>query len=152
MRALVIALCLLATSACSRGKGPNGRLDRYGKAPKSRDLNSAYDQMSSRFRGKASRRDYVRTMRENRRGVGETAQRLNDGKRGSMEVSAEYEYGLGDQMRLVQEGGDWKISSNPLAFYEQSTPQAALRSFIRAFRLERFDVMLRYVPNSYREK
>ncbi|MBA3540152.1 MAG: hypothetical protein H0T79_11035 [Deltaproteobacteria bacterium] len=152
MRALVIALCLLATTACTRGTGPNGTLDRYGKALKSHDFNSAYDLMSSSFRGKVSREDYVRTMRDNPREVTETAQRLNDGKRGTMEVSAEFEYGLGDQMRLVQEGGGWRIASNPLAFYEQSTPQAALRSFIRAFRLERWDVMLTFVPNSYREK
>jgi hypothetical protein len=67
-------------------------------------------------------------------------------------VSAEFEYGLGDQMRLVQEGGRWRIATNPLAFYDQSTPQAALRSFIRAYRLERWDIMLHFVPNQWREK
>ena len=55
-------------------------------------------------------------------------------------------------MRLIQEGGQWRIATNPLGFYDQSTPKAALRSFIRAYRLERWDVMLRFVPNSYREK
>jgi hypothetical protein len=55
-------------------------------------------------------------------------------------------------MRLVQEDGRWKISTNPLGFYDQSSPKAALRSFIRAYRLERWDVMLRFVPNAYREK
>jgi hypothetical protein len=90
-------------------------------------------------------------MRDNPREVDETAERLR-GKHGSLEVSAEFEYGLGDQMRLVQEGGQWRIASNPLGFYDQSSPKAALRSFIRAFRLERWEVMLRFVPNQYREK
>jgi len=107
--------------------------------------------MSASFRGKVSREDYVRMMKDSGREVAETADRLR-GKKGRVEVSAELEYGLGDTMRLVQEGGEWRIASNPLEFYDQSSPKAALRSFIRAYRLERWDIMLRFVPNSYREK
>jgi hypothetical protein len=107
--------------------------------------------MSSGFRGKVSREDYVRMMRDNAREVDETAERLR-GKKGNLEVSAEFEYGLGDKMLLVQEGGRWKIAANPLAFYDQSTPRNALRSFLRAYQLERWDMMLRFVPNAYREK
>lgn len=136
---------------CARGTGPDQTLDRYGIALKNHDFAAAYDLMSSSFRVKVSRDDYVRTMRDNTREVNETADRLR-GKKGNMEVSAEFEYGLGDTMRLVQEDGHWKIATYPLGFYDQSTPKAALRSFIRAYRLERWDVMLRFVPNSYREK
>jgi hypothetical protein len=147
-----LCICLLALAgACRPAKGPSQTLDNYGRALKNHDFSQAYDLMSSSFRGKVSREDYVRMMRDNPREVDETADRLR-GKHGSLEVSAEFEYGLGDQMRLVQEGGRWKIASNPLAFYDQSTPKAALRSFIRAYRLERWDIMLRFVPNQYREK
>lgn len=152
MRAIAFCvICLVAVSACSRGKGPSQTLDKYGRALKNHDFGTAYDLMSSSFRGKVSREDYVRMMRDNPREVDETAERLR-GKRGSMEVSAEFEYGLGDAMRLVQEDGRWKIATNPMGFYDQSSPKAALRSFIRAYRLERWDVMLRFVPNAYREK
>ena len=154
MRVVVQRLVLAAVAACAActpGKGPNQTLDTYGTALKNHDFNAAYDLMSSSFRGKVSRDDYVRMMRDNGREVGDTADRLR-GKKGTIEVSAEFEYGLGDTMRLVQEGGQWKIATNPLGFYDQSTPKAALRSFIRAYRLERWDVMLRFVPNSYREK
>lgn len=149
---LALCLCLLVLAAsCRPAKGPSQTLDKYGRALKNHDFSQAYDLMSSSFRGKVSREDYVRMMRDNPREVDETADRLR-GKHGSLEVSAEFEYGLGDQMRLVQEGGRWKISSNPLAFYDQSSPKGALRSFIRAYRLERWDIMLRFVPNEYREK
>lgn len=152
MRALAICLILaVGASACSRGKGPSQTLDKYGRSLKNHDFGSAYDLMSSSFRGKVSREDYVRMMRDNPREVDETAERLR-GKRGSMEVSAEFEYGLGDSMHLVQEGGRWRVASSPLGFYDQSTPRAALRSFLRAYRLERWDVMLKFVPDSYREK
>lgn len=147
-----LAICAVLLMACSGGKGPSQTLDKYGRALKNHDFGEAYDLMSSSFRGKVSREDYIRMMRDNPREVDETADRLR-GKRGSMEVSAEFEYGgMGDTMRLVQEGGYWKISTNPLGFYDQTSPKAALRSFIRAYRLERWDVMLRFVPNSYREK
>lgn len=145
------AVLCLVVCACSRGTGPTGTLDRYGRALKNHDFAGAYELMSSSFRGKVSREDYIRMMRDNAREVDETAERLT-GKRGSLEVSAEFEYGLGDQMRLVQEDGHWKISSNPMAFYDQSSPKAALRSFLRAYRLGRWDIMLRFVPNTYREK
>ena len=153
MRALAISLALLASAgaACTRSKGPAQTLDRYGQALKNHDFGESYDLMSSSFRGKVSREDYMRMMRDNPREVDETADRLR-GKRGSLEVSAEFEYGLGDQMRLVQEDGHWRIATNPLAFYDQTTPKAALRSFIRAYRLERWDIMLRFVPNQFREK
>jgi hypothetical protein len=149
MRALVM-ICL-ALAACAHGKGPTQTLDRYGLALKNHDFGAAYDLMSSSFRSKVSRDDYVRMMRDNPREVDETADRLR-GKHGNLEVSAEFEYGLGDQMRLVQEDGHWKVASNPLGFYDQSTPKAALRSFLRAYRLERWDIMLRFVPNAFREK
>ncbi|HET7505530.1 MAG TPA: hypothetical protein VFK02_31135 [Kofleriaceae bacterium] len=151
MRAVAICLCFAALAACAARKGPNQTLDSYGAALKNHDFGAAYDLMSSSFRGKVSRDDYVRMMRDNGREVNETADRLR-GRKGSMEVSAEFAYGLGDTMRLVQENGQWRIASNPLAFYDQSTPKAALRSFIRAYRLERWDIMLRFVPNSYRAK
>ncbi|HLL21064.1 MAG TPA: hypothetical protein VK427_02985, partial [Kofleriaceae bacterium] len=93
MRALL--LCLLV--ACGGGKGPSQTLDRYGDALKSRDYGAAYELMSSSFRGKVSRDDYVRMMKDNPREVEETADRLR-GKKGSLEVSAEFEYGLGDRM------------------------------------------------------
>lgn len=146
-----IVVLWLIVCACNRGAGPTGTLDRYGRALKNHDYAGAYELMSSSFRGKVSREDYIRMMRDNGREVDETADRLT-GRRGNLEVSAEFEYGLGDQMRLVQEDGHWRIATNPLAFYDQASPKAALRSFIRAYRLGRWDIMLRFVPNTYREK
>jgi hypothetical protein len=144
-------LVLIALAACGPSLGPSQTLDGYGRALKNHDFGAAYDMMSSSFRSKVSREEYVRSMRDNAREVDETADRVR-GKHGSIEVSAEFEYGLGDQMRLVQEDGQWRIASNPLGFYDQSSPKSALRSFLRAYRLERWDIMLRFVPNQYREK
>ncbi|HRC57524.1 MAG TPA: hypothetical protein PKU97_16435 [Kofleriaceae bacterium] len=140
----------LSLGACSGGAGPQGALEGYSAALRRRDYTSAYDMMSSTFRARVSRDEFVSMMRDNPREVGETSDRLRG--RGDVEVSAELRYGLGDSIRLVQEGGQWKLASNPLAFYDQSSPRAALRSFLRAFRLGRYDVMLRFVPDRYRAR
>ncbi len=149
-----ILLCLaLATAGvgCRDHGGPSGTLDQYGRALERKDYGRAYEMMSASYRGKVSREDYVRMMRDNGREAHETADRLR-GTRGALEVTAELQYGLGDRMMMVQEKGAWRIAQNPLGFYDQSTPRAALRGFLRAYRLERWDVMLRFVPSAYREK
>ena len=151
VRWFVGIVVIAAWMGCARGPGPGAALDNYGRALKHHDYAAAYDLMSASYRSKVSKDDYVRMMRDNPREVDDTASRLR-GNRGNMEVSAELVYGLGDQMRLVQEDGAWRIASNPLDFYDQTTPKAALRSFIRAYHLERWDVMLRVVPDAYREK
>jgi len=147
---IVVALAL-AAPACHPSGGPAGALDQYGRALQKHDYRASYELMSTAFRRQVSLEEYQRMMRDNPREVDETADRLR-GNHGHVEVSAEFEYGLGDEMRLVQEDGRWKIATNPMAFYDQSTPKAALRSFIRAYRLERWDIMLRFVPTQYREK
>ena len=99
-----LGVFVVVLAACSHGPGPGSTLDKYGRALKNHDYGAAYDLMSAGYRGKVSKDDYVRMMRDNPREVDETADRLR-GKHGSMEVSAELVYGLGDQMRLVQEDG-----------------------------------------------
>src|SRR5687768_16853515 len=148
---LAVGLVAPAAGCGGDGAGPSGTLDRYSSSLRDKDFAAAYELMSSSFRAKVSRDEFVRMMRENPKEVQETASRLGGGRR-RIEVSADFEYGLGDTMRLVEEDGRWRIASNPLAYYDQTTPRGALRSFLRAYRLERWDVMLRFVPDKYREK
>lgn len=48
--------------------------------------------------------------------------------------------------------GTFQLTNNPLEFYPQSSPEQALRSFIRAVRARRYDVLLRFVPAVLREQ
>jgi hypothetical protein len=149
---VLLATALAVTAACGgAGSGPRATLELYSQSLRTQNWSQAYAMMSSSFQAKHSKEDFARMMRENEREAAETATRLAVSP-DAVEVTAEFGYGLGDTMRLTQEGGEWRIASNPVAFYDQSTPRAALRSFLRAYRLERWDVMLRFVPNKYREK
>jgi hypothetical protein len=89
-------------------------------------------------------------MADSKAEVKETTRRLRGNTR--IEMNAEMHFGLGDTLRLVEEGGRWRIASNPVLFYSHASPRDALRSFVRAYKLERWDVMLTFIPDSYREK
>jgi hypothetical protein len=143
------AILLVLAAACGGPRtAPTGTLDRYASALKAKNYDAAYDLMSSSFRAQFTKDEFVRMMRDNPREVSDTASRLT-GRKSKIEVTAELSYGIGDTLHLVHESGGWRIAENPLAFYDQSTPRDALRSFLRAYRLERWDVMLRFVPKSY---
>jgi hypothetical protein len=90
-------------------------------------------------------------MKENPKEVAETVDQLGR-TRTSVVIHAELRYGSGERMRLLREGGDWHVATNPIQFYSQATARDALRSFLRAYRLKRWDIMLRFVPNQYRER
>ncbi len=137
-------------AGCGGRTPPGAALDRYASALRAKNYDAAYQLMSTRFRASVSHDEFVAMLRDNPREVADTADRLGSRKR-RLEVSAELRYGLGDTLLMTEEGGGWRIATNPLAFYDQATPRAALRSFLRAFRLERWDVMLRFVPRDYAE-
>lgn len=147
----LLALILVGGCPAASNQGPATTLDSYSAALRTGDYARAYGMMSESFRAKYSKDEFVRMMKENKREVEDTAARLEAGHR-SLDVSAEFRYGLGDSLRLVNEHGSWRIASNPILFYSMATPRDALRSFVRAYRLERWDIMLRFVPGKYAEK
>jgi hypothetical protein len=145
-------LSLLLAAACGpRQPDPVTTLHDYSAALRARDFERAYDMMSESYQAKHSKEDFIRMMKESGAEVAETAQMLS-AERKEVEISADFSFGLGDEMRFVQEDGEWRLASNPLGFYSQGSPRDALRSFLRAYALKRWDVMLRFVPTKYRER
>lgn len=126
-------------------------LEEYSEALEQGDYDDAYGMMSEEFRQAHSKDEFVRLMKENKPEVRETAARLRS-EHQKVEVTARFRYGIGDSLELVLEAGEWRIASNPIAFYSQATPRDALRSFVRAYRLKRWDVMLALIPDQYAEK
>ena len=143
---------LLSVASCSpRRPAPVDTLRSYSAALTAGDYAAAYALMSEAYRRNHTKEEFQRQLDDSPREVKETARRLQ-GAYDDIEISAEFRYGLGDRMRLVREDGEWKIASNPIAYYSQDNPRAALRSFLRAYQLKRWDIMLRLVPNEYRQR
>jgi hypothetical protein len=69
------------------------------------------------------------------------------------QLRATVETGQGEPpLYLVKDpGGPWQLGANPLDFYPQDTPAAALRSFERAVAARRYDVLLGFMPQRLRE-
>ncbi len=77
------------------------------------------------------------------------AHRLKDeGARTPLQIDVEVD--LGQKLALILEGGQWRVAAHPFDLYAQQTPRAALRSFVRAVELGRYDALLRLIPNRYR--
>ncbi len=148
------ALLFLVTSSVNCG-GTGGRPGRvagnYADALDDKDFSRAYGYMSDEFRSSHTEEEFAALLRENPGAVRETIKRLERSP-SSVDVSAVFEYGAGERLSLIEEGGRWRIASNPLVFYGQETPRQAIRSFVRAYKLKRWPVMLRFVPEAYAEQ
>jgi hypothetical protein len=70
---------------------------------------------------------------------------------GSARQWAEVVYGEGLTARLVESPQGFRITTDLLDFYDQSTPRAALRSFLHAMRSKRYSEVLRFIPEADRD-
>lgn len=148
--ALVLSVFLLGSCGAA-ATTPKAALQQYAQALRSGDVDAAYALMSAEFRARHSRDDFGKMLRANKVEATQTAERLAL-ESGRVIITAEFDYGLDEHMQLVKEGKSWRVASNPLAFYSQKTPQETVRSFVRAYTLKRWEVMLRFVPSHIRDR
>ncbi len=140
-----------ALAACGASSHtPEAALHSYAQALREGKIDKAYGLMSAEFRGKHSKERFAEMVKNNEAEVEATSNRLSVEK-GAVSSRAEVDFGTGEKLELLREGGSWKIATNPLNFYSQSTPRDTVRSFVRAYQFKRWDVMLRFVPSKYRE-
>jgi CRP-like cAMP-binding protein len=67
-----------------------------------------------------------------------------------VDVRAEVPLPDGTTLRLVQVDRRWYLADDPLAYGGQATPREALRSFVRAGRARRYDLLVELVPDRWR--
>jgi len=51
----------------------------------------------------------------------------------------------------VFENGAWRVDGSAIDLYSQATPESASLAFVRAVGNKRYDLLLRFVPDSQRE-
>jgi hypothetical protein len=149
--ALVLALGLGAIDACARsGAGPTATLSALGAALDRKDYDAAYALTSADFRARVPLAAFRAELEEAGADTAALAHRLRAaGERSGPEVTVEL--APGEPMTLVEEGGRW-LAADPATFepWSQTTPRAALRSFVRALEQRRYDVVLRLCPTARR--
>lgn len=144
--ALLLAPLLIGCGA-ARATDPESTLEHFGSALRLRDYTEAYELLSEAYRAKVPYDQFVRTARDNPEEVAALVA-LIDAPHEAPEITAELPYGDGESLHLLFEDGAWRIVGDAVDFYDQSTPRAALRSFVRAMERKRYDVVLRFVPRA----
>lgn len=150
---MLLSLSLLATTgACgSSAHTPKNALHDYAEALRVGDASAAYSLMSAEFRSRYTREEFAAMLKDNATEAEQTAHRLAT-QSSQIAVTAAFDFGLDEHIKLVKQSGQWRIADNPLEFYSQKTPRATVRSFVRAYQNKRWEIMLRFVPTKYRER
>jgi hypothetical protein len=147
-----VSLALATTLGCAAGSGvgPREAVRSYALALREGRTKDAYDLLSVEARSRLSLAEFQRMVAENGREIED----ISAGLLAPAEVprvTATLTSPDGERLLLVYENDGWRVDGSALDLYSQETPEATLASFVRAFNNKRYDVLLRFVPESKRE-
>ncbi len=148
MRWTLVALLLSACAA--RHRSPEATVHRFAEALDRGRYAAAYALMGESYRRRVSLEDFERHLRTYPEEARELSAMLAEAG-DTEEITARIPFPDGDALDLVWEDGRWRVAGDVVNFYDQSTPRAALRSFVRAMERRRYEVVLRFVPEADRE-
>jgi hypothetical protein len=144
----------IAVSACAarvkEPESPANVVRAFARALSDGKLDVAYGLMSSDYRQRVSFASFQQTLEANPQELSETSNRLSH-VTADARVIAVLPSLDGHPLELTQESGRWSLASDVIEFYDQSTPRAALRSFVNAMKRRRYDVVLRLMPEADKE-
>ena len=140
-----------ALGACgARTARPASVVEAFGSALDDERYEDAYALLSTQYRRRVPFSEFKESLARNPSEVRELVGLLAHVDEAG-EVEAAVALPDGDELELVLVDGEWRIRGNVVDFYDQSTPRAALRSFVRAMERRRYDVVMRFVPEADRE-
>jgi len=147
---LVPPMLLLACHAEPAPVTPKQAVDAYAEAVRQKRYDDAYALLSRDARAQLTREEFQRRLERDPK----ETELLLAGLGASSEealVRATITGKNGETLDLVYEAGAWHIEERAVDLYGQRTPRDALSSFVRAYDAERWDVLLRFVPDADRE-
>jgi hypothetical protein len=154
IRLLALLTPLLAGGAAAchpkEPSSPREVLAAYAHALESGRAREAYDLLSDDAKKSMPFEAFERIMKENpeeMRAIASALVRPSE----AASVTATVSTPDGESLLLRYEDGRWHVDRSAIDVYAQGTPEAALRSFVRAFRNKRYDVILRFAPDAKRE-
>lgn len=147
-QAALLALTAVLATGCGGGQqGPSAALRSYAEALREKRVEAAYAMLSTEAKRTVSLEAFRRMVLENPADADELARSLARPSSDPV-VTATVTTAQGDELLLVFEHGRWRIDGESVDFYSQATPRQAIRSFLRAFERRRFDILLRFVPDT----
>lgn len=156
MRLLRLLLALTAIG-CATTKPPPATPELavidFARALNAGRFDEAYARMSEEYRQRVSFEQFKRQLTENPEETAALSHALSH-VQGGAELEATIRYDDDAEVVLRKEGegegeaASWFVASPLIDFYDQSTPRAALRAFVRALERKRYDVVMRLIPNA----
>ncbi|HMI88762.1 MAG TPA: hypothetical protein VK550_32005 [Polyangiaceae bacterium] len=147
----IACLTLLGCHASALQQGPSETLRTYARALDEGRADDAYKLLSSEAKRNISPDAFRRMVKENAVEMKDIAHALSRPASDPV-VTATVTSPKGDSLLLLYEEGRWKLDGSSIDLYGQLTPRQAIEAFLRAFERSRYDVMLRFVPDSQLEK
>ncbi len=141
---LLVALGASLGCAPTTPRTPEAALHQFAEAVDQKDWDRAYALLSDETRAQISPEEFRRQLLRHPGEAEEFAAQVQ--RSPAAVVSAQVTTPDGDQLNLVLQDGSWRIDESAIDFYSQKEPRLALGSFVRAYDFERYDVLLRFVP------
>jgi hypothetical protein len=145
------ALPLLFACAGTGAGSPEGVLGAYSQAVQRGHLAEAYALLSDDAKKSIPFEQFKRMIQENPEQTAELVRALDRPRSGPPRVTAKVTGADGEPLLLVYESGGWRVDGSAIDLYSQATPEAAAVAFVRAVENKRYDILLRFVPDSQRE-
>jgi hypothetical protein len=146
----VLAASFVACGPPRDASNPRDVLAAYARALDEGRAKDAYALLSDDAKKSMPFEAFSRTVKENPEETRAIASALVRPS-GQPTVTATVEGPDGQVLLLRYEGGRWRVDRSAIDLYAQDTPEGALLAFVRAFENKRYDVLLRFVPDSKRE-
>jgi hypothetical protein len=147
----IACLALLGCRSSALQQGPSETLRNYARALDEGRADDAYKLLSSEAKRNISPDAFRRMVKENAVEMKDIAHALSRPASDPV-VTATVTSPKGDSLLLLYEEGRWKLDGSSINLYGQLTPRQTIDAFLRAFERNRYDVMLRFVPDSQLEK
>lgn len=145
-----LALALGCAGAPPPPATPESTVQAFARAINAGKLDEAYALMSAEYRGRVSLEQWKKRLTEQAQEALELSNALG-AVREPADQRAYVAYDDGEQLELRREGDRWYLATNVADFYDQSTPRAAVRAFVRAMERKRYDVVMRLIPAQDKE-
>jgi hypothetical protein len=142
----------LAATGCGapRAEDPQSVLHAYSRALDEGRADDAYRMLSEEARRGISLEAFRRMVKDNPEEVREIAKALAR-PTATPVVTATVTSSNGQELQLVLENGKWRVEATAIDLYAQDTPRHAIQGFVRAVERKRYDVVLKFVPDSHKE-
>lgn len=149
--AITVCVAFIALG-CGSGppiQGPRDTLAAYADALRKGRVEAAYALLSDDAKRSIPFDAYRRMLLDNPAEVNDIVASL-ERPSGPPRVTATVSTPSGQMLLLVYEDGQWKVDGSAINLYGQDTPRAALEAFVRAYENHRYDVLMRFVPDTSR--